>query len=143
MTEQELKSWLINKIYSCYPVITDDFPFSILWYYDKSYIRKQKLCKLNNQKFNPPSKVKGVCLFEQNTLNKSIHFDNDRIWRIILRNLDSDYFATKGLITKVLKKISVLYEYNPFVGVDHINSTKELRIMKEDDPYYVHTHVKF
>jgi len=89
MNNEELKLWFLDKFRSCYAVEHIDFPNQIFWYYDKSYIRKLKLSRLNNTDFILPSDIKGVCLFRQDISNKVLFCDSENIWDIISKNYNS------------------------------------------------------
>ena len=49
MPNQELIEWFNNYFYNCYYVKHDDYPESIFMFYDKNYIRKQKLAKIEGK----------------------------------------------------------------------------------------------
>ena len=80
MTKEELTIWFCNKFNSCYPVVHDNYLNKIFWIYDKQYARNLKLCKLNNQKFVLPNKIKGDCLFDQDILNNYLYCEYQEIW---------------------------------------------------------------
>ena len=63
MTEQELKVWFFDKLYSCYPVKHDDYADSIFWYYDELLVRKNKICKITGREITLPNKITGKCFF--------------------------------------------------------------------------------
>ena len=49
MTTDELKIWFFDKLNSCYPVIHDDYPNCIFWFYDDSFVRKMKLSNISGK----------------------------------------------------------------------------------------------
>jgi hypothetical protein len=111
MNEQELKVWFWDKFNSCYPIKHDEYPDSIFWIYDEQYIRKIKLCKINNQDIILPNKVSGVCLFEQNIENEFLYCNTIDIWYVFLPNYSANYFDIKKLITGWLKDTTKLNVY--------------------------------
>lgn len=79
MSNEELSNWLLNKLNSCYQIITEDKK-TIFWIYDEKFIRKQKLCKLNNQEIKQPTKFDNAqCIFEQ-TVNCTDLWIDEKIW---------------------------------------------------------------
>ena len=113
MNKEELTKWFINKFSSCYPVKHDDLPDGIFWYYDEKFIRKIKLCKLNNQEITLPDKVKGTCLFEQDLKNKYLWCDNEEIWNFFRNNYIDNYDDIQSLIKAILSDTTKLNVYTP------------------------------
>ena len=113
MTEQELKVWFFDRLNSCYPVIHDDYPDSILWFYDKQFIRKFKLCKLSGEENELPSKVSGRCLFEQYMKNKVLYCDFDEIWSVFYKEYSDNYNDVQRLIKSLLEEEAKLKMYTP------------------------------
>ena len=111
MTEEELKQWFWNKFNSCYPVKHSDYPDSIFWFYDEKFVRKIKLYKLNNTEVTLPSKITGVCLFEQEQKNRWFNCNHNEIWLFFCKNYKNSYNDVQLLIKSWLKetdKLSVL-----------------------------------
>ena len=73
MSEEELKVWFFDRLNSCYPVIHDDYPNRLYWFYDEKFIRKMKLCRLSGTEVKLPVNVNGRCLFEQDIKNKYLY----------------------------------------------------------------------
>ena len=111
MTKEELTIWFWNKFNSCYPVIHDDYPDSIFWFYDERYVRKIKLCKLNNQKIISPNKVIGTCLFEQDFKTKYLWCNYDDIWLFFKQNYKDNYNDVQLLIKEILSDTTKLNVY--------------------------------
>ena len=111
MTENELKQWFWNKFNNCYPVIHSDYPESVFWYYDEKFIRKMKLCKINNEELTLPTTIARICLFEQDFKNKWFNCNYDEIWSFFYENYNSNYSIVQSFIMNMLKetdKMSVL-----------------------------------
>jgi hypothetical protein len=116
MTEQELKIWFFDKLCSCYPAKQDDIPDSIFWVYDEQFIRKMKLCKINNQKVKLPNKVNGICLFEQDTENRYLYCKTNEIWSVFILNYSNKYLDIQKLIKGWLEETNKLNLYTPNGG---------------------------
>jgi hypothetical protein len=113
MTKEELTIWFWNKFNSCYPVVHDDYPDSIFWFCDPNYIRKIKLCKLNNQKIILPNKVIGTCLFEQDSKYSCLYCKFDEIWLFFKQNYKDNYDDIQSLIKEILSDTTKLNVYTP------------------------------
>jgi len=114
MNKKELIKWFCDKFNSCYSVKHDDYPDVILWFYDETYIRKLKLYKLNKQENILPNKVKGICLFRQDTRKKIFWCNYNEIWEFLEDNYkDGDYNEIQLLIKNVLSNNIELKEYDP------------------------------
>ena len=113
MSKEELATWFINKLTSCYPVIHDNYSNRIFWFYDEKYVRKLKLCKLNNQEISLPNKVYGVCLFEQNIKTMNLWCDYDNIWSFFESNYINKYNDIQLLINDILSDYTKLNVYTP------------------------------
>ena len=114
MNKEELSEWFIDKFNSCYPVKHDDLPYRIFWYYDEKFIRKIKLCEINNQEITLPDKVKGTCLFEQDLKNKYLWCDNEEIWIFFRNNYIDNYDYIQSLIKAILSYTTKLNVYTPY-----------------------------
>lgn len=124
MNKEELSKWLLNKLNSCYPIIQNDNENIIYWIYDKQYIRKEKLNKLNNQDIIQP-KIKGCCLFEQDMTNKYLYCDYFHIWEFISNNSEISPYCTSSIIKSILKENIKLKEYIPAQKIFIINFTEK------------------
>lgn len=137
MSEEELKIWFCNKFNSCYPVKHDDYPESVFWYYDESYMRKLKLCKINNQEITLPTKVSGVCLFEQDSKNKRFNCDYEEIWHIFEDKYSTNYFGVQSLIASWLKEIDKLSVLTPIRDTKgrfcKLKDTRKLSVLTPHD----------
>lgn len=101
MTEQELNDYLWNEFDSCYPVIDNNHNHIIYWYYDESYCRYKKLCKINNIIPKPPKKICGHKLFAQNmtTRNFLIRYE---IWKVFYENYIRSFDHIKIFMNLIL-----------------------------------------
>jgi len=80
MTKEELSKWLINKFNSCYTLKHDYYPNRIFYYNDEQFVRKIKLCKLNEQEIKLPRELNGICLFEHDLEYETLYCDTKLIW---------------------------------------------------------------
>ena len=113
MTNDELSKWFWNKLNSCYPVIHKDYPNSIYYFYDEKFIRKIKLCKINNTIVTLPDKVTGICLFEQDNKYKDLLCDYTEIWSFLGNNYTKNYDDIQTLISNILNDNIYLDKYKP------------------------------
>ena len=77
--KQELLDWFNNYFDNCYSVIFDDDPNKIFMYYDKNFVRQQKIAKIDG-KIIKKNDITGVCLFEQNWENNTLNCCYNYIW---------------------------------------------------------------
>ena len=103
MSEEELKKWFCDKFNNCYPTKHSKYLDSVYWIYDEQYIRRLKLCKINNQEITAPDKIKGVCLFEQTKKFEYLWCDYDYIWSFFEKNYINDYDKIQLFITNIIK----------------------------------------
>jgi hypothetical protein len=113
MTEEELKIWFWNKFNSCYPVKHSDYPKSIFWIYDEKFVRKMKLCKINNSKITFPEKITGICLFEQDFKNGWFNCDYDEIWSFFYNNYRDRYSDVQSFIKRVINETDKMSTLTP------------------------------
>jgi len=104
MNKEELTNWFIDKFNSCYPVTHTDFPESTFWFYDEKFIRKIKLCKINNQNITLPTIVTGICLFEEDLKNDWFNCDYNKIWSFIYKNYSTEFHVVQSFITNILEE---------------------------------------
>lgn len=104
MNKQEITKWFTDKLNSCYPAAYDKDDSNIFWIYDQNFVRKQKLCKLNNQEIILTNNVKGTCLFIQNTDMNFINFDYTNIWKFFEENYVNDYYIIQSLLQNIMKE---------------------------------------
>ncbi len=117
MSKKELKDWLLDKLNCCYRITSDNYPGAIFWMYDKRYVRKIKMCEIEKLESSEPIKIKGVCLFEQDTYAKCFYCEYTEIWKIFQTNYSTHWTSIKILIKNILKDNPNLCEYS----VDVIN----------------------
>jgi len=118
MKEQEVIKWFWDKYNSCYPVAHTDYTHSIFMFYDPQFIRKIKLCKLSGTIVNP-SKVSGICLFEQDWENKVFYSNYDEIYQFLYDNYHCNYNKIRDFIKDRLNdadKLSRLTTTKPWVS---------------------------
>lgn len=125
MTYKELNVWFWNKFESCYSVIDKNKPDTIYLFYDKSYIRKNKIRSINKQQIKKPNKVDGICLFELNIKVKNIYC-NTEIFEYFEKNTDSQNVVL--YITKIIEYSGKLFSYH--LNVDTIGP--DIKIHKLD-----------
>ena len=132
MTEQELKKWFFDRLNSCYPVIHDDYPYDIYWYYDEQFNRNIKLCKISGTEIKLPSKISGVCLFEQDMKNKYLYFDYDEIWSVFNKEYSYKYNDVQRLITNWLEEAEKMKVYTPikqyYLAADSLKEVEKMKV---------------
>lgn len=131
MTDDDIKKWLINKINSCYQVTYNRYKSNIFLYYDKSYLRKMKLCKLSKYDINLSNDISGICLFYVDINNKVLYFDSVKIFAYIKNNSQN---KTNSEIMKIITdainctdklcKYAVRSSFGPIIQVDTSNEHK-------------------
>jgi len=111
MTDNELKTWFLNKFNSCYYVKVEKYTDSIYMFYDENFTRQKKLARVLNQELIYPTKVDmgGVCLFYQDYKNNTLWCEYNQIWIYLKEN--SGYTDQKicDLIKCWLIDVSKLY----------------------------------
>lgn len=136
MSDEELKKWFFDMFNDCYPVKHEDYPHSIFWYYDKSFVRNIKLCKINNKEVTLPSNVSGICLFEHNSITGRFNCDYDEIWLFLEQNYSFNYFEIRELIIyffKETEKLSIFTSLSLFFSTEYNLVTKnKLSALKPD-----------
>ena len=115
MTDEELKDWFWNKFNSCYCVKHEDYPESLFMYYDKNFYRQKKLARVLEQEVIYPSKVDGICLFEQDYENNFLWCNHKEIWSFFEENSNYNYQEISDLIKCWLVEHSKLQVLTPQV----------------------------
>jgi len=119
---------------SCYKVKLNDYPNSIFWLYDISYVRKNKICKLNNKKFSiSKNNIKGIFLFEQVLNQKIIFCDRKEIWSFFEKNYIDDYNKIQKLIDSIITDFKSLTNYTshiPYFGDNFSFIINEKQVIK-------------
>jgi len=131
MTNEELSDWFLTKLNLCYQIISDKFPNRIFWIYDYQYIRKNKLCELNNKKITAPTKIKGHCLFEQDTKNKVLFCDYYEIWSFYSKNyITNNFLSIRSYLEHILDSNIDLHEYKVDIitGIDILKICSEIEL---------------
>jgi len=108
-TKDELSNWLTNKFLSCYKVINENNEKCIYYFYDEKYIRKLKLCKINNIKYIKTN-INGICIFQTNVIDKYL-FCNDKIWNLFMKHYN--YVDIKFILKNILNK----QEFNKYMFI--------------------------
>ena len=114
MSEEELKKWFWDKFNSCYYVKHSDYPESLFMFYDKNFARQKKLARVLNQEVIYPTKVEGICLFEQDYKNGWFNSDYKEIWSFFIANLNHKNIEIRDLIKGWLGESSKLTVLTPF-----------------------------
>jgi len=115
MTE-ELKKWFWDKFNSCYYVKHSDYPESIFMFYDKNFARQKKLARVLDQEIIYPTKVEGICLFEQEYKYGQLWCGYDEIWSFFELNFSYNYTDIQLFINTLLvehTKLGVLTQFLP------------------------------
>jgi hypothetical protein len=99
MTEKELSKWFWDKFNSCYPVLNNGTIYMI---YDKNFLRQMKLSRVLGTTLEYPSKVEGICLFQQDFKNQWFRCDYDEIWSFLEKNYNSKYVHIQKFICDLL-----------------------------------------
>jgi len=102
MTKEELSKWFVDKFNSCYPVSITGDESRLLFFYDEQFIRKKKLCKIENKKLSNHN-VNGFCLFDLYISNRYLYCDLETIWKFFEKNYSNDYSKIQSLITEIIK----------------------------------------
>jgi len=110
MNNIEASYILLNKFNLCYKVKCADYPDSIFWFYDEQFIRKQKICKLNNQDVLLPKKINGYCLFEQDIKSMNL-FCEDGLWDIIEECCNKKNIDIRTIIKYSLENYKIFNDY--------------------------------
>jgi len=133
MNKEELIDWFCDKYNSCYPVIHPDCPQSIFMFYDKQFVRNFKLCKLSGASIKLPSKVTGICLFEQNMHYKLFYYNYNEIHQFLYKNYNNSSTEINKFIKNILNdtnKLQVLIPYcNPAVDNLFLDNTNKLQLL--------------
>ena len=104
MNKEELSNWLVNKFKSCYLIVHNAYPDSIFWCYDENFVRKIKLCKLNNKDIYLPTKFNCTCLCQLNLQKKYLWCDYIEIWKFFENNYTTDFGKIKLPLTEIINK---------------------------------------
>ena len=103
MTKEELTIWFVDKFNSCYPVTIEDDYTRLFWFYDEQFIRKIKLCKIENIKYPIHNTVKGTCLFDVHISNRYLFCDYKEIWSFFEKNYSKNYNEIQSLISEIFR----------------------------------------
>ena len=128
MTKEELKTWFFNKYNSCYLAKHEEYTQSIFMYYDPQFIRQKKLCRLTGEQIEYPSKVSGVCLFEQDYKTGYLYMNYENITSFLFENYSYKILDIRVLINGWLKEFDNLKVLTPV----HIPARFDL-LLKEID----------
>lgn len=114
MTDEELKTWFWNKFNSCYNVKHKKYhPESIFMYYDKNFARQKKLARVLKQELIYPTKVEGICLFEQDYKNNKLYCDYNEIWSFFEEKNSYNNQEIKDMVKGWLEESSKLEVLTP------------------------------
>lgn len=106
MNKKELSNWLTDTLKSCYQIAHPDYSNRVFWIYDEQYIRKSKLCEIENIQISTPTKITGKIIFEQDPKNKFfwIHYS---IWKLLEKDITNVYSDVKKVVNITLKNKSL------------------------------------
>jgi len=128
MIPEKLTEYILNIFNSCIQIKHNYDKNIIYWYYDENFIRKQKMCLLNNKSITKPKKLNGIVLFIENKNNKKLTYNINEIKKIIekLNNnkIDfSDYYSSDSMFTIFLdnkiRKIPKFKTYNEYFNTNN------------------------
>ena len=125
MNKQEAIDWFWDKYNSCYPVRHADYPQRVFLFYDNKFVRKIKLAKISGCGITYPTKVSGVCLFEQDWKSKIFYYDYDEIYSFLTKNYINNYDKIKEFIYDRLEEAGKLSVLTPMLPC--LNLMKELK----------------
>ena len=123
MNKEEISNWFINTIKSCQQIKINSKHYNNIIYFietDKNTLRKMKLCKLNDQKFNN-NQTKGNCVFAINLDVTDAYYKLDCNYTIfdIFKNKYfklNNIFYNEKIIENMIK--SILNENKIFVDIN-------------------------
>ncbi len=104
MNKEELKKWFWNKLNSCYKVKHCDYQNHTYYFYDEQFIRQKKLSRIVGEEIIYPSKVVGICLFDQELKNEYLYCNYKEIWSFFETNLSSNYQEIQSFIKELLEE---------------------------------------
>lgn len=117
MKHNEIVDLFWDKFNSCYKVKLDCQPDIIYYFYDESYARKKKLCKISNKPITSPNEVTGVCLFEQNKRNKTLHIDLEGTKICDVFKYSDDIKYVDMTISSILRCSDIFYKYSSYYTI--------------------------
>jgi len=133
ITKEEIINWFCNLYNSCYPVTHKDYPQSIFMFYDTQFIRKIKLCKISGLPITLPSKVTGICLFEQDWKNNRFYYKYDEVYYFLYKN----YSTTHNNISTFIKdRLNEYDKLNVLVPIYCGNTVKLILTIPWLSEYY-------
>lgn len=112
MSEKEITDWVLNKLNCCYKVTHPHYPHRIFWIYDEQYIRRKKLCKIENTEISIPNHINGICLFVQDTLDFDFYCNSVFFWSFIEKKFSQSFVVVKFLMSDILAKKEKLSYYS-------------------------------
>ena len=113
MNKDQLKEWFYEKLFNCYVVKHKTEEHIKYLVYDKQFIRDCKLSEVLGDDVVFPTEHTGDILFEQDSKNKIIRCDYNKIWSFFESNYRDNYIEIKDLITGFLGEIDNYKEYTP------------------------------
>ena len=134
MNKDELREWFYEKLFNCYRVKHKTDTNIRYWVYDKQFIRDCKLSGVLGDKITFPKEYTGDVLFEQDSKNKYIYCDYNKVWSFFESNYQDNYQKIKELITGFLGEIDNYKEYTSLITQDRI-----IQLLGEIDNYKEYT----
>lgn len=112
MINKELINWFNEYFDNCYNVKHDDYPWSIFMYYDKNFVRQQKLAKLDGKNIIKHD-ITGVFLFEQNWENNTLRCNYNLIWSYFTKYNILIYDDIQSTINFIIKDRPIINNLTP------------------------------
>jgi hypothetical protein len=85
----------------------------ILWFTIRIFARQKKLARVLDKELIYPSKVEGICLFEQDYENGYFYCNHKEIWLFFEENSNYNYVEIRNLIKGWLEEASKLEVLTP------------------------------
>jgi len=132
MNREELTTWFWSVLNLCYPLYDKNKPNFIQWYYNEQFVRKIKLCKINNQRIIIPDKFKGDFVFEQNIKFKILYINCDNIWNFFRNNYSKEDIYINIFINEILNNSTNFKGYKSYMTYNYdgflLNNNKNFEL---------------
>ena len=97
--------WFNDHFNDCYYVTHNEYPESLYMFYDKNFVRQQKLAKLEEKKILKTD-ITGHCLFELNWETKCFNSDYYNVWCYLRDIYNIKYYDFQIFINERLTELS-------------------------------------
>jgi hypothetical protein len=112
-------------------------------FYEPQFIRKLKLCKISGSPITLPSKVSGICLFEQDWKNRWFYYKYNEVYQFLYENYTSNYSEINIFIKDRLKEADKMSVLIPALNIDLMPvRLKEADKMSVLIPFVGNTHTE-